>query len=331
MSERRLNIGIQLAAEQFPPAEIVELAVAAEQAGFDALSLSDHFHPWQENQGHAVHAWAALAAIGQRTEHLILGTAVTCPTYRLHPAQVAHFFATLAVLYPGRVFLGLGTGEALNEESATGQWGQYRERANRLEEAIDLIRQLWSGGWIDFDGSFYQTRSARIFDLPSGPIPIYVAASGPMSAALAGRAADGWITDPYTARHRDNVRASFEDAARKAGRNPEELPRIVELWCVAGDREAALADAPLWQFLPMFNDVIDVADPRQVQRLAHERSSPQRAADGWLVSPDPAAHAASIEQLVERGATHVFIHSPQPDQRKVIDFYAHGVLPKLRR
>jgi F420-dependent hydroxymycolic acid dehydrogenase len=330
VTESRLTIGIQLAAEQFTPAEIVELGVAAEAGGFDALSISDHFHPWQANQGHAVHAWMALAAIGQRTNRLLLGTGVTCPTYRVHPSQVAHAFATLGSLYPGRVVLGLGTGEALNEQSATGQWGPYRERAARLVEAIGLIRRLWSGEWIDFDGEYFTVRNARIFDLPSEPVPIYVAASGEKSAAIAGRESDGWITDPYTARKRDDVCSAFEQGARDAGKDPSKLARVVELWCVAGAREEALAAAPLWQFLPIFNDVVNVADPREVQRISMEKSSPERAVNGWLVSPDPADHVQGIEDLVARGATHIFIHTPQPDQRKVIDFYAKGVLPALR-
>jgi TAT-translocated FGD2 family F420-dependent dehydrogenase len=328
---RRVTVGIQLAAEQFSPDEIVELAVAAEAGGFDALSISDHFHPWQDNQGHAAHAWMTLAAIGQRTSRLIIGTAVTCPTYRVHPSQVAHAFATLASLYPGRVFLGLGTGEALNEQSATGLWGNYRERAARLVEAINLIHLLWTGEWTDFDGTYYSVRNARIYDIPRERIPVYVAASGLNSAMIAGRHTDGWITDPYTARIRDDVRAAFERGAREAGKDPSNLARLVELWCVAGDRDEAIRDAPLWQFLPIFNDVVNVADPREVQRIAMERSSPERTVDGWLVSADPSEHVKAIQSLIDRGATHVFVHSPQPDQAKVIDFYARGVLPALGR
>jgi TAT-translocated FGD2 family F420-dependent dehydrogenase len=315
--------------EQFTPGELVELAVAAEAAGFEALTLSDHLHPWQDNQGHAGHAWITLAAIGQRTSTLRLGTSVTAPIYRYHPVEVAHAFASLAVLYPGRIFLGAGTGEALNE-APYGGWGPYRERAARLSEAIGIIRRLWSGGWVEHAGRHFTVRGVRLYDAPPGPPPIYVAASGPRSARIAGRAGDGWITDPRTARERDDVRQAFEDGAREAGKDPAALERIVELWCVVGGRDEALAAAPLWQFLPVFSDVVDIAGPHEVQRIAEERSSPERTVDGWLVSPDPAVHVEAVRQLARRGATQVFVHSPQPDQRRVIEFYGREVIPALR-
>jgi TAT-translocated FGD2 family F420-dependent dehydrogenase len=329
VADRAPIIGFHGASEQFSPGELVELAVAAEEAGFDGMTVSDHLHPWQENQGHAGHAWITLAAIGARTRRLLLGTAVTCPSYRYHPVEIAHAFATLAVLYPGRIFLGAGTGEALNEQPAAG-WGPYRERAARLAEALRLMRRLWTGEWVEFEGEYFHARGVRLYDCPPAPPPVYVAASGPRSARIAGREADGWITDPSTARRRPEVAQAFLDAAREAGKDAAELPRIVELWLVAGDREEALAIAPVWQFLPVFNDVVDTPDPRAVQRIAFERSSPERVVDGWLVSRDPAVHVAAIEELAALGATHVFIHSPQPDQRGVIDFYRRGVLPKLR-
>ena len=323
-------IGYHTASEQFPPSELVEFGVAAEAAGFDGLTVSDHFHPWQENQGHAGHAWLTLAAIGQRTERLTLGTAVTCPSYRLHPSQVAHAFATLGVLYPDRVFLGVGTGEAVNESPTDGGWGPYRERAGRLVEAIRLIKRLWSEEWVDYDGRYMRVRGAKLYDKPITPTPIYMAASGPRSGAIAGREADGWITDPGTARRRPEVREAFVEAARAAGKDPDAMPRIVELWVVVGDREEALADAALWQFLPIFNEVVGVADPREIQRIAEERSSPERVVDGWLVSPEPDDHIAAIDELVALGTTHVFVHSPQADQRRVIEFYGRDVLPTLR-
>ena len=321
-------IGYHGGHEQFTPSELVDFAVAAERAGFQGLTLSDHLLPWQDNQGHAGHAWMTLAAIGARTERLLLGTAVTCPIYRYHPLEVAHAFASLAMLYPERVFLGVGTGEALNEGVAGG-WGPYSERSARLVEAVRLIRRLWTGDWVDFDGRYYQVRSARLYDKPALPPPLYMAASGPRSAAIAGRESDGWITDPGTARRRPDVRRAFDEAARAAGRDDDALARIVELWLVVGDRHEALRCAPLWQFLPVFPEVLNVTDPRNIQRIAMERSSPERVVEGWLVSEDPAAHLAAIEELVGLGATHIYIHSPQPDQRKVIDFYGKHVIPAL--
>jgi len=322
-------VGYHCGSEQFAPAELVELAVEAERAGFQGVTVSDHFHPWQDNQGHAGHAWAMLAAIGARTQRLLMGTGVTCPTYRVHPAQVAHAFATLGVLYPGRVFLGVGTGEAVNE-APFANWGRYSDRAERLVEAIKLIRQLWSGEWVDFDGRYYQARSAKLYDVPSTAVPLYVAASGVRSARIAGAQGDGWITDQGTIRRGDAQRTAFADAARGAGKEPDEMPKIAELWAVVGEREDAIAAARPWQFLLAFNEVVDIADPREVQRTAEERVSSERVADTWVVSRDPDAHIAAIRELAAAGATHIFLHSPQPDQRAAIEFYGKHVLPGLR-
>lgn len=322
-------IGYHAGSEQFAPGELVAQAVAAEQAGFETFTVSDHLHPWQDNQGHAGHAWVTLAAAGQRTERILLGTSVTCPIYRYHPVEIAHAFATLGVLCPGRVFLGLGTGEALNEQPYAA-WGPYRERAERLVEAIRLIRRLWTEEWVDFEGQYYHARGVRLYDKPSTPAPIYVAASGPKSGRIAGAEGDGWITDRHTFLHDAATRQAFEDGARAAGKDPNAMPKIVELYAVAGEREEALAAAELWRFLPVFNDVVNVTDPRAVQRIA-EKAPLERVIESWVVSTDPADHISAIGELVDRGATHVLLHSPQADQSRFIDFYAKEVLPGVRR
>jgi TAT-translocated FGD2 family F420-dependent dehydrogenase len=324
-----LFVGYHCGSEQFAPAELVELTVAAEHAGFQGVTISDHFHPWQDNQGHAGHAWVTLAAIGARTQRLLIGTGVTCPTYRVHPAQVAQAFATLGLLYPGRVFLGVGTGEAVNE-APFAPWGRYKERADRLVEAVALIRQLWTGDWVDFDGRFYQARAAKLYDVPSTALPIYIAASGTQSVRIAGAHGDGWITDQATIRRGDAQKQAYADAARAAGKQPDEMPKIVELWAVVGDRDEAIAAARPWQFILAFNEAVDVAGPREVQRLAEARVSPEQVADTWVVSNDPADHIAAVRELAAAGATHVFLHSPQPDQRAAIEFYGKHVLPGLR-
>ncbi len=321
-------VGYHCAAEQFAPSELVEFAVAAEAAGFQGATMSDHLHPWQDNQGHAGHAWMMLAAIAAKTERFVVGTGITCPIYRHHPLEVAHAFATLGVLFPGRVFLGVGTGEAVNE--APSGWGPYRERSERLVEAIHLIRQLWTGGWVDFEGQYYHVRDAKLYDVPASPVPIYVAASGPRSVRIAAREGDGWITDHRTIRRGEAQKRTFEAEARAAGKDPAVMPRVTELWAVAGDREEALAAARRWQFLPVFPDVVDLPDPRVVQQRAEELSSPERVVDGWVVGPDAETHVAAVRELAAAGATHIFLHSPQEDQRMVIDFYRRHVLPALR-
>lgn len=323
------GVGYVLAHEQFSPHDLVEFAVAAEQAGFDGVWASDHFHPWQDNQGHCGHAWMTLAAIGQRTSRVYLGTGVTCPIYRYHPAIVAQAFATLGVLYGNRVFLGVGTGEALNELPAGGGWGPYVERSARLREAITLIRKLWDQDWVTSDGPAFPIPEAKLYTKPSRPVPIYVAASGPLSAALAGELGDGWITVADAMPPRPEMANAFRSGAESAGKDARRIPILVELYVVVGDTDQALEAARLWQFGPVMNELIAVSDPRVIQRRVEEISSPERTIRPWVVSPDPAVHIERINRLFAAGATQVYIHSPQRDQAKVIDFYRREVLPSF--
>src|SRR5258708_31762012 len=180
-------IGLALSHEQFPLPQLVELGVQAEQAGFAAVWASDHFEPWQDNQGHSGLAWVTLAALGQRTRRILLGTGVTCPSYRYRPQIVAQAFASLGLLSPGRVFLGVGAGEALNEIPGGGGWGDYEERAARMGEAGTLMRRPWTGAWGSPPGGYYPGEQARLYCSPSPPVPIYVSALGPKSLAPAGK------------------------------------------------------------------------------------------------------------------------------------------------
>jgi TAT-translocated FGD2 family F420-dependent dehydrogenase len=320
-------IGFVLSHEQFPAPELIALGLAAEQAGFDAVSTSDHFHPWQDNEGHAGHAWISLAALGQRTERLTMGTAVTCPTYRYRPAVVAQAFASLGLLYPGRMFLGMGAGEALNEIPAGG-WGHYRERAARLVEAVAVIRKLWSGEWIDYRGQYYQVQHARLYDVPPRPVPIYLVASGPKSMRLAGQHGDGLITDGQRALAPD-LRTAFEEGARAAGKDPRTLPIVAEHFVVVGDEAEAQRWAPLWRFLPISWERY-VTDPVSIQHRAEADVPLEQVYAHWPVSRDPEVHARAIQQLIDGGVGLVLVHSPQQDQRGVIQFYGREVLPRVR-
>jgi TAT-translocated FGD2 family F420-dependent dehydrogenase len=327
----RTRIGFVLAHEQFPASELIELGIAAEEAGFDAIWTSDHFHPWQNNQGHAGQAWITLAALGQRTGSIAIGTGVTCPLYRYPPAVVAQAFASLGVLYPGRVFLGVGSGEALNEVPSGGGWGDAAERAKRLEEALRLIRQLWAGDWVNHQGRFYALRGARIYDLPAQAVPIYVAGSGQRTARLAGELGDGWITDAASLGARE-VRQAFDDGVRAAGKELAQRRILIESFVVVGGQAEAREAARYWRFVPIgFKELLDEADPRAIQRAAEQRLSLEQVYDTWVVGDDPAAHIRGIQKLVDRGATDVFIHSGQTDQRRVLKFYATHVLPHVHQ
>jgi TAT-translocated FGD2 family F420-dependent dehydrogenase len=318
-------VGLALPHEQFPVPKLIEFSVLAEQAGFAAVWASDHFQPWQDNQGHCGLAWVTLAALGQRTQRLLLGTGVTCPSYRYRPQIVAQAFASLGLLYPGRVFLGVGAGEAVNEIPGGGGWGDYEERAARMEEAVTLIRRLWTGEWVRHQGRYYPVDQARLYDVPSQPVPIYVAAGGPKSMALAGKIGDGLVSQAS----QPELRQAFEQGAQAAGKQPASMPILVEQYVVVGDRHEAERWAPLWRFLPRSASYLNDPDPRSIQRRAEQDVPLEQAYSTWVVSEDPQAHLQALEKLIDGGVTHIFLHFPQQDQAKVIKFYSEQVLPKL--
>jgi TAT-translocated FGD2 family F420-dependent dehydrogenase len=313
-----------LSHEQFTTTRLVKQAQAAERAGFRYLWASDHLQPWQDNEGHSMFPWLTLALVGEKTERISLGTGVTCPSYRYHPATVAQAFASLALLAPGRVFLGLGTGERLNEQAGTGQWGPYPERHDRLIEAIQLIRQLWSGQRVSFQGRYFQTSQLKLYDLPESAPPIFVAASGPKSARLAGQYGDGWISQAAGVK-KPKLVAAFEQGARDSGRDPGALGRRAEMFSVVGDQSEIDAAALLWRFTA---GAVDQPNPVEIQRAA-EANPLGKVAAGWTTGTDPAVHIAAVQSVLDAGATP-FLHFPQRDPVTAVDFYRTKVLPRLR-
>jgi F420-dependent hydroxymycolic acid dehydrogenase len=320
-------VAFMLAHEQFPAPELIRLGASAENAGFDLLATSDHFQPWQANESHAGQAWVTLGALGQRTQRVWMGPTVTCPTLRYNPAVVAEAYATLSVLYPGRIFLGLGSGEALNEQAATGEWPAWRERWDRLIEAVTIIRQLWTGQTLQHQGAHY-TVDGKLYDPPAQPIPLLLAANGPKAMKLAGEHGDGLITDPQTWRQH---KAEWEKGARSAGKDPGEMPVLVEAFVVVGDQSEAQAPAKLWNFIPKaFKGYQNIPDPAQIEHRAQTELPLPKVFGDWTVSSDPDAHVQTIKKLFDSGATIVNIHSGQADQQKVIEFYGREVLPRVR-
>ena len=324
---RGRRVGFMLAHEQFTVPHLVKLGTAAAQAGFDLLATSDHFQPWQANEGHSGEAWITLGAMSGLVREAWIGTTVTCPTLRYHPSVVAEAFATLSLLHPGRVFLGVGSGEALNEAAAAGYWPAWQERWDRLIEALAVIRGLWSGEPFALRGKYY-TVNGRLYDPPGQPIPILTAANGKKSMRLAGAHGDGLITDPLTWRQH---KAEWEAAARVAGKDPAGMPVLVEQFVVVGNAEDAGRPAALWRFLPKaFKGFYEIADPAAIERRAEAELPIGKVVADWTVSPDPDEHIAAIEQLFDSGATIVNIHSGQADQEKIVEFYGNRVLPRLR-
>lgn len=330
-----LKLGYKASAEQFGPRDLLEFAVTAEQVGFDSVWVSDHFQPWRHNDGHAPFSLAWMAALGERTSKVTIGTSVATPTFRYHPSIVAQAFGTLGCLAPGRIILGVGTGEALNETPATGmQWPKFKERFGRLRESIELIRLLWNEERVSFDGEYYQTVAATIYDQPDEQIPIYIAAAGPTASRLAGRVGDGFITTSGKAPelYQETLMPNVKIGLEKSGRQLGDLEKMIEMKVSFDtDMERALNDTRHWAALALSpEEKTGVEDPADMERLA-DALPVERAASRWIVSTDPEEHIARIEPYLELGFNHLVFHAPGPDQERFLNLYSTEVLPRLRQ
>jgi coenzyme F420-dependent glucose-6-phosphate dehydrogenase len=330
-----LKLGYKASAEQFPPKTLLEYAVLAEELGFDSVFVSDHFQPWRHTGGHAPFSLSWLGALGARTDRIVIGTSVLTPTFRYHPAVVAHAFGTLGDLYPGRVVLGIGTGESLNETPATGmQWPEQKERTARFREAIHLIKQLWYEERVSFEGDYYQTRNATIYNRPEEPVPIYIAAAGPVIAKLAGEHAAGFIctSGKQPELYSQTLLPSVDAGLAKAGRAPDTIDRMIEMKVSFDtDVERALQDTRYWGALALSpEEKMNVEDPLHMERLA-DALPVERTASRWIVSSDPEEHVEKIRPYIELGFNHLVFHAPGPDQARFLRLYAERVLPLLRK
>jgi coenzyme F420-dependent glucose-6-phosphate dehydrogenase len=327
-----LRFGYKASAEQFGPRELLQYAVRAEQAGLDTVAISDHFQPWRHTTGHAPNALVWLGALGQATERVTLATSVLTPTMRYHPSIIAQSFATLACLNPGRVILGIGTGEAMNETPATGaEWPGAKERRMRLAEAIKLMRRLWTEERVTFEGEYYRTERATIYDRPDEPVPIHVAASGPLAAKLAGRVGDGFIcTSGKAPELYESLLANVREGAEAAGRDPDGIERMIEIKVAYDpDPEYARRSCEWWAALALSGDEKSgVEDPLEMERLAD--ANLDRAHTRFIVTDDPAECVNRIRPYVELGFTHLVFHAPGGDQVRFLDRFSGDVLPLLR-
>jgi coenzyme F420-dependent glucose-6-phosphate dehydrogenase len=328
-----LALGWKASAEQFDPKTLLDYAVLAEQLGFDSVAVSDHFHPWRDSGGHAPFAFAWLGAAAARTTRVRLGTSVVTPSFRYHPAIVAQALATIAILAPGRVFLGVGSGESMNETPlATIEWPEPGERLRRLREATKLIKTLWSEDYVTFEGKYFHTTEAKLFDKPREPIPLLIAAGGPQAATFAGREGDGIIVTSGKGAelYRDTLVPAMEKGARDAGRDASKLERMIEMKVSFDhDRTRALEDTREWAALALpAEDKAGVEDPREMERRA--RAAADKAHTRFIVSTDPDEHVAKIRPYIEWGFTHLVFHFPGADQERSLRLYAAEVLPRLR-
>jgi coenzyme F420-dependent glucose-6-phosphate dehydrogenase len=334
-----LTLGYKASAEQFDPRELVELAVAAEAAGMESVAVSDHFQPWRHEGGHAPFSLTWMAAVGERTSSIRIGTSVLTPTFRYNPAVLAQAFASMAVMYPGRIFLGVGTGEALNEIATgfdgpgTQDWPEFKERFARLREAIELMRTLWSEDRVSFDGEYYSTHDASIYDRPEDPVPIYVAAGGPVVARYAGRAGDGFIctSGKGMSLYTDELIPAVREGAEKAERDFETIDRMIEIKISYDtDADVALENTRFWAPLALSKEQKhDIEDPVEMEQAA-DALPIEKIASRWIVGSDPEEVVAEVADYVDAGFTHLVFHAPGHDQRRFLDLFERDLAPRLR-
>ena len=330
-----LKFGYKASAEQFAPRQLLDYAVHAETVGFDSIMVSDHFQPWRHTDGHAPYSFAWLGALGERTSRAIIGTSVVTPTFRYHPSIIAQAIATLGALNPGRILLGVGTGESLNEVPAIGiEWPPFKERIGRLREAIKLMRRLASEERVSFEGQYFRTENATIYDRPEIPVPIYVAASGPSAAKLAGRLADGFICTSGKAPelYRETLLPKVAEGLEQEQRPLDSVDYMIEVKVSFDtDMSRAMEDTRHWAALALTpEDKMGVEDPVEMERLA-DALPLERAASRWIVSSDPDEHVERIGEVIEMGFNHLVFHAPGPDQQRFLDLYAEQILPRLRK
>jgi coenzyme F420-dependent glucose-6-phosphate dehydrogenase len=329
-----LKVGYKASAEQFGPRDLVEYAVRAEEVGLDSVWVSDHFLPWRHEGGHAPWALAWMPAVAERTKRVQIGTSVLTPTFRYNPAVIAQAFATMSLLSGGRVILGVGSGEALNEIAVSGrEWPEFKERFARLRESIKLIRELWTSDNVNFDGEYYKLVDARIYDRPEQPVPVYIAAGGPVVAKYAGRAGDGFICtsgkgmDLYT----EKLMPAVKEGAEAAEKTVEDVDRTIEIkLSYDRDHEKALENTRFWAPLSLSAEQKhSVSSAEEMERLADELPIEQ-VAKRWIVASDPDEAVAQIKPYLDAGLNHLVFHGPGHDQERFLTQFSEDVLPKLR-
>jgi coenzyme F420-dependent glucose-6-phosphate dehydrogenase len=328
-----VRIGYKASAEQFPPRRLLEYSLEAEERGLEIVAVSDHFQPWRHSTGHAPAALTWLGALAAVSNDTMVGTSVLTPTLRYHPSIVAQAFGTLAHLSPGRIFLGVGSGEAMNETPATGEeFPGRKERRLRLAESIQLIKMLWEDERLDFKGDYYEVSNATIYNRPEEPLPIYVAASGPLAAKLAGRVGDGFICtsgkDPelYT-----NLLGNVIEGAEKAGRDPKDIRHMIEIK-VSYDRDPqkALDNCRWWAALALKPEQKEgIEDPIELERVADENAD--KAHTRFIVSSDPEDVVEQIGTYIDLGFDDLVLHGPGDDQMSFLEQFCEDVLPLLRK
>jgi coenzyme F420-dependent glucose-6-phosphate dehydrogenase len=316
-----MEIGYSFSSEEHSPGDLVRNARLAEEAGFSFGLISDHIHPWIDAQGHSAFVWSMLGGIAQVTERFRIGTGVTCPLIRIHPAIVAHAAATTACLMPGRFFLGVGTGENLNEHVLGAKWPAADERLEMLEEAVAVMRLLWQGGYQTHRGRHYTVENLRIFDLPDEPLEVAVAAMQPQAAQLAGRIGDSLVN---VAPKREIVE-KFEEAG---GKEKPRYGKVTVCWAESRDEARQTAFAAWPNILVEGSASQELPLPSDFEQLVEGRE-PHELEDALTLGPDPADYLEQLKEYEAAGYTHAYIHQLGADQEGFLEFARRELLPKL--
>jgi coenzyme F420-dependent glucose-6-phosphate dehydrogenase len=323
------KIGYAAMLEQFGPDEVLDLCAGAEAAGFSGVMAADHFQPWTPQQGQASFVWEVLAIAGARTKG-DLGPGVTCPSFRMHPAIVAQAAATLEVMYPGRTWLGLGSGEALNEHIVASYWPETPERINRMFEAVEIIRKLFSGKDVKHDGRYFKLETTRLWTMPNVPPPIYIATAGPVTAKRTGALADGLITVGAPEGKIEMIFDKCREGCREAGRDPDRFKYILQLhlsW--AETDELAVRNAmEEWPNGGMKFPKADIRSPGDFEQMA-KLVRPEDFAGRMVMSADLEVHRKQIQKFLDMGFDQIYLHNVGRNQAEWIDAFGREVLPGL--
>jgi G6PDH family F420-dependent oxidoreductase len=317
-----MRLGYALSSEEHPPNTLIRYAQRAEEVGFDFALISDHYHPWVDRQGHSAFVWCTIGGIAQATSRLRLGTGVTCPIMRIHPAVIAQAAATAAAMMPGRFFLGLGAGENLNEHILGGHWPEGAVRLEMLEEAVQVIRLLWQGGEQSHRGRYFTVEQARLYTLPEEPPPLFIAADGEKSAALAGGAGDGLI----------GVAPEAELIQAFAAAGGKRKPRYGQVTvCYAGREAEARQIAHAWWPNSGLKGNLswEIKTPSMFEHAVKSLRE-EDVAESIICGPDPERHLKAIRRFSDAGYDHVYVHQVGPDQEGFFRFYAEQILPALQ-
>lgn len=326
-----LRLGYWAAQEQYDPQRLLQYTVRAEVVGFDIIVTSDHFHPWGDRGGQAGFPWVWLASAAEKTRKVEVGTAVTTPMFRYHPALVAQAFATLDNLYPGRIFITLGTGHAMNEIPLGFKWPGFEEKIARLQEALEVIQKLWKGDFVTYEGKYYQLNRAKLYTKPKTAIPVYLATSNERVARIAGQFCDGILTNPRGLERFRKIVTAMENAATKVGRDPSKMSKSMEFKVAYDiDYNRALRSAMFWATTAIPREKREhVWDPRELEALVgHEEE--KKIKESWLITTDSDDIIKRLGEFLKMGFDRVYIHSASPIEERFLNLLGREILPWMR-